>query len=151
MYDPNNSKINRRHFFKSLPGLCLEAFEKISDKIQNGVQSITDQIQQEAQFHELIINPNHISSPIDDRYFTSHGIYIISQKDPVQIEAIRSKCTHLGCDVLWNQKHDQFKCPCHGSQFSIKGAPQKGPAERFLEKIPLKKISNDMYLLKIKL
>jgi Rieske Fe-S protein len=39
-------------------------------------------------------------------------------------------CTHAGCMVRWNPFEQCWDCPCHGSQFSVDGAPLQGPATR---------------------
>lgn len=41
--------------------------------------------------------------------------------------AIRTICTHKGCDV--ELEGDKFVCPCHGSEFSLTGKVETGPAK----------------------
>ena len=45
-------------------------------------------------------------------------------------------CTHLGCQVFWDNSARHFVCPCHGSIFSADGKVVSGPAPRGLDVLP---------------
>lgn len=47
--------------------------------------------------------------------------------------AIYALCTHLGCTPRWLEAEGKFKCPCHGSGFTMEGINFEGPAPRPLE------------------
>ena len=47
--------------------------------------------------------------------------------------ALSRTCTHLGCTVPWVAKENKFICPCHSSEFDIKGEVLSPPAPRALD------------------
>lgn len=60
------------------------------------------------------------------------------------LTAFSSVCSHLGCNVDWNSKTEQFLCPCHGGKYDINGnvigGPAPAPLERLLTEIKEEKI-----------
>jgi cytochrome b6-f complex iron-sulfur subunit len=51
--------------------------------------------------------------------------------------AIFAQCTHLGCTPRWLDAEGKFKCPCHGSGFTMEGINFEGPAPRPLERVQI--------------
>ena len=47
--------------------------------------------------------------------------------------ALYQRCTHLGCNVPWDQAQGAFICPCHNSQFTTQGELVNPPAPRPLD------------------
>ena len=62
------------------------------------------------------------------------------------VEAMWASCTHLGCEVSYDSKKDQWVCPCHGSRYNRDGEPVQGPAVRPLVRADVKE-KDGFYLL----
>ena len=54
------------------------------------------------------------------------------------------KCTHRGCEL--NVGGGIYSCPCHGSEFSIKGAVLEGPAEKDLKTFKIDTDNENIYI-----
>ncbi|MFB5087436.1 FAD-dependent oxidoreductase [Psychrobacillus sp. PGGUH221] len=52
-----------------------------------------------------------------------------------EIYLVKPVCTHMGCDVVFNNAETSWDCPCHGSRYTFKGDVIEGPAFEPLEKI----------------
>ncbi|WP_315898447.1 FAD-dependent oxidoreductase [Planococcus sp. CPCC 101016] len=52
-----------------------------------------------------------------------------------QVHLVDTTCTHMGCEVNWNDAERSWDCPCHGSRFSYTGDVLNGPAVKPLKKI----------------
>jgi glycine/D-amino acid oxidase-like deaminating enzyme/nitrite reductase/ring-hydroxylating ferredoxin subunit len=57
--------------------------------------------------------------------------------DDGTVTAVSPVCTHLGCQVSFNDAERSWDCPCHGSRFAVDGAVLQGPAVHRLERKPL--------------
>lgn len=53
------------------------------------------------------------------------------------IHSVNPSCTHIHCEVAWNDAEKTWECPCHGSRFNAEGEMFTGPARKDLEKIKL--------------
>ena len=59
------------------------------------------------------------------------GVY--KNKDG-KIFAVKPVCTHLGCELSWNNLDKTWDCPCHGSRFDYEGMSLYDPSIKDLEK-----------------
>jgi nitrite reductase/ring-hydroxylating ferredoxin subunit len=61
----------------------------------------------------------------------------VSRDEHGRLQGVSAVCTHLGCDVRWNDSEKTWDCPCHGSRFSRDGRVLNGPAVAPLKPVDL--------------
>lgn len=57
----------------------------------------------------------------------------ILTRDGKNFVAFDPYCTHLGCPYRWDEKKEQFLCPCHAAVFDLDGNVISGPPPRPLD------------------
>lgn len=85
-----------------------------------------------------------INSPVEMvfRRNRTDGWKILSEKSTAWVVktsetdfiALAPQCTHLGCAYHWDERKNEFLCPCHTSTFSLDGKVLTGPAPRSLDR-----------------
>lgn len=70
--------------------------------------------------------PEEYSLGVSTKWLESHRTYLV--RTSKGFYALWARCTHLGCTPNWFSDENRFKCPCHGSNFDIKGDVIAGPA-----------------------
>lgn len=63
----------------------------------------------------------------EQRPFQAKDGAILVPKDD-SLQALSTKCTHLGCSVEYEQTRDELICPCHKSAYNVQGNRLRGPA-----------------------
>ena len=58
------------------------------------------------------------------------GVYKDAQNE---FHVVDTTCTHMGCEVKWNDAEHSWDCPCHGSRFTVDGQIVEGPAMKALK------------------
>ncbi len=81
---------------------------------------------------ELLKNINKGEGKIVEVEGKKVGIYKDKEGN---IFAVKPYCTHLGCELSWNNLDDTWDCPCHGSRFTYEGKNIYDPAIKDLEKL----------------
>lgn len=56
------------------------------------------------------------------------------------IHALSPTCTHVGCEVKWNNTELTWDCPCHGARYSYDGRVMNGPTTKNLAKVNVRKL-----------
>lgn len=49
------------------------------------------------------------------------------------LHRVDTTCTHMGCELHWNDAELSWDCPCHGSRFTYEGDIMEGPAHNPLK------------------
>ena len=85
---------------------------------------------------KIVFHPDDQLSPVNFK----EGVYLIrASKD---MFALSARCTHLGCTLNYDAVSREFKCPCHGSIFTLSGKRISGPARKDLYRVPLTKMAS---------
>ncbi|MBE5820922.1 MAG: FAD-dependent oxidoreductase, partial [Clostridiales bacterium] len=59
------------------------------------------------------------------------------KKSEDEIYAVKPYCTHLGCELSWNNLEKTWDCPCHGSRYDYEGNLLNEPSKKGLERIEI--------------
>ena len=65
---------------------------------------------------------------VSTKWLNEQRMWIV--RTPTGFYALWARCTHLGCTPNWWGDQNRFKCPCHGSNYTIGGDVIAGPAPR---------------------
>jgi menaquinol-cytochrome c reductase iron-sulfur subunit len=55
------------------------------------------------------------------------GFVWVKTEGPGLLRVFSSKCTHLACNVVWQEDRQIFVCPCHAGYFDANGKNISGP------------------------
>ncbi len=114
--------------------LLASAYDYVKENIQVAVHLITNRLTS----IDVEDQPIQALRPGDGGIFESdEGKVAVCRDATGVIHACSAVCTHLGCDVGWNEAEQTWDCPCHGSRFSPDGAVLNGPAVGDLRRIPV--------------
>ena len=113
---------------------------------------ISDLILNKKSEYEELFNPKRINMKmfgmgIIDGYYNAVGFVkgMLSKYEDIKYEKIDgkevaiyvdengthkvyTKCPHMGCKLIFNEKEKTWDCPCHASRFDIDGKVISGPS-----------------------
>ncbi len=131
---PSNDKIHRRDFLKitwaALGGLALLELGGLSLAYMQPRLA-------EGEFGGQINVGNMDDFPPGSVSHISNGRFYLARLPDGGFLALYQRCTHLGCNVPWDQAQNAFICPCHNSQFTTTGDLVNPPAPRPLDLFPI--------------
>lgn len=77
-------------------------------------------------------------APGDGKVVKINSAHVAVSKDlNGKVHAVSAVCTHMKCDVAWNDTEQSWDCPCHGARYSREGKVITGPACYDLEEVSL--------------
>lgn len=91
--------------------------------------------------HSLILNKFDIPAARKEDINVNKGkivnengkkIGIYKDKNNIEYKVI-PVCTHLGCELSWNNLDKTWDCPCHGSRYTYEGKLLYGPSKKDLK------------------
>ena len=68
------------------------------------------------------------------------------RKNGEEFVAISAVCTHLGCNVRFEEERNEFVCPCHAGIYDENGINIAGPPPAPLTKLPIKVEEGMVYI-----
>ncbi|MFX3673816.1 MAG: FAD-dependent oxidoreductase [Paenisporosarcina sp.] len=111
LFTPTRSKMKAEDAKNFLKENANVAKELITGKFDRPSESIDDLKEDEGK---IVMIGNHKTGAYKD------------QKGKLHL--VKPTCTHMGCDVNWNDEERSWDCPCHGSRYSYTGRVLEGPA-----------------------
>ncbi|TJY40763.1 FAD-dependent oxidoreductase [Cohnella pontilimi] len=76
----------------------------------------------------MLKKPEHLE-PGEGAWIRYNGKKAAAYRDPAgRLTVLDATCTHMGCEVNWNDGDKSWDCPCHGSRFNANGEVMAGPA-----------------------
>ena len=76
------------------------------------------------------------------------GLLYAFSDDGESYTVLSAVCTHLGCNVRWEEEYNAFACPCHEAKFARSGEVLHGPPPAPLHQLETK-IENDALWAKV--
>jgi len=145
MVNPNPETVNRRTTLKWVAGLIMGAISATVTAIVGGAVVSPGLGRRRDQWLDAAaLDTVPAARPLEValRVEREDGYRVVTERRVVylvregsDVRALSAVCTHLGCRISWHDAEQQFKCPCHGGCFSMKGAVVAGPPPRPLDTV----------------
>lgn len=76
-----------------------------------------------ARMSDLKLNQPRLAEYGEDKIF-------VVKTSGTEALVFDAACPHVRCELRFNEKSNEFDCPCHNGAFTIKGVRLRGPAPR---------------------
>jgi nitrite reductase/ring-hydroxylating ferredoxin subunit len=138
-----NSNLDRRNFLKEAiafvaGGTLVSTFGGCS----TGLASYF--VRTEGNTLHLSVNEfpqlRDVGGAIEIEFMEVPGHLVVVRTGPDSFAALSPRCTHLGCTV--RKEPSFFRCPCHGSTYTLEGEVVRGPAEKPLTRYEVRLVED---------
>jgi glycine/D-amino acid oxidase-like deaminating enzyme/nitrite reductase/ring-hydroxylating ferredoxin subunit len=117
------------------PNAMAAYFDPSRLKLRAGaITFVTENIAFPAYFAKDWLTPAEAAEldelhPGEGRVVAMNGQRVAASRDEQGgVHLVSAVCTHMACQVHWNEAETTWDCPCHGSRFTPDGAVVTGPA-----------------------
>lgn len=94
--------------------------------LANAIEKIVKEMYPKAEMKDIKVGEGKIVN-IDNNKI---GVY---RYDENKLYKVKPICTHLGCELSFNNIEKIWECPCHGSKFNYDGTSLETPSNKNLE------------------
>jgi glycine/D-amino acid oxidase-like deaminating enzyme/nitrite reductase/ring-hydroxylating ferredoxin subunit len=120
LYTPSRFKAD-----PSIKNFIVENFDVAKHLIGGKLESVNNEVEMLEMDEGAVVN---INGKRAGAYRDSKG----------NLHLVDTTCTHMGCELEWNDGERSWDCPCHGSRFDVEGEVIEGPAVHPLKKLESK-------------
>ena len=132
--EEEESGLLRRHFFFWIGGAGL--FALLGGFLLSCIRFFKPRVLYEPPtFFKAGYSEEYPVGKVVTKWVKEHRVWIVRNEEGIY--ALLAKCTHLGCTPTWFEGENHFKCPCHGSNFSVEGDVVAGPAPEPLFRVSI--------------
>lgn len=118
--------------FKSTRLKPIKNHKELSNTLKQTVSSLV--IEKFKVPKETLLSISNGEGKIIETNGKKIGVYKDSKG---KLYGIKPICSHLGCELSWNNLENTWDCPCHGSRFTYKGESLYEPSIKNLDKIEI--------------
>jgi Rieske Fe-S protein len=138
--------ISRKEFLKSASGLLAGAVALPLGTLLEGCAASVFTTHAAVVENKVVIplitlpdltQPNSYAKVYVSKYGNP---FILFSRDGGELWAVLSTCSHNGCEV--RKLRTSFECPCHGSEYDLRGNVLRGPAPAPLESYPVRQFAD---------
>lgn len=122
-------KNNKEEVFKSTRLKPIKNYEELGNMLKEvSYSAIFNKLE---KIEELVKDVKQNQGKIVEVEGKKVGVY---RDEKGEVYAVKPYCTHLGCELSWNNLDKTWDCPCHGSRFTCEGKAIYDPAIKDLER-----------------